>query len=292
MPELPEVETIVRALRRAPGDEHIAGNRPGPSLLGRRISAAELLWEGTLAWPDAQTFTRRLPGQTVQDIYRRGKLAVLQLDQDALLAHLRMSGDLRVEEGSSSPRLPHDRAVIHFGENLRLVFNDIRKFGRLWLTPDPQTVLGGLGPEPLDENLTPEVFYQRLHARRRQLKPLLLDQTFLAGMGNIYTDEALHRARLHPLTPSDRVSFEQASRLLEAIRHVLRAGIRANGASIDWVYRGGSFQLMMAVYGRAGKPCPVCGQPVQRIVIGQRGTHFCPVCQPFVDTPEEHNGQY
>ncbi len=142
-----------------------------------------------------------------------------------------------------------------------------------------------LGPEPLDLSLTPDDFFNRLQLRSRQLKPLLLDQTFIAGLGNIYTDEALHLARLHPLRGSDTLTYQEAERLLAAIRTVLTEGIRTEGASIDWVYRGGGFQNNFRVYGRAGEPCPVCGTPIERIIVGQRGTHFCPVCQPAPDLP-------
>lgn len=271
MPELPEVETISGYLRQ--------GREGAPPVLGLCIRAAQLLWERTLASPSPQEFLDRLPGQAVEAIGRRGKFLVLQLTHDALLIHLRMSGDLRVEP-ADEPLRPHDRLAIEFEGGLRLVFNDPRKFGRAWLAADPATVLGKLGPEPLESGLEAQGFHQRLQARRRQLKPLLLDQGFLAGLGNIYTDEALHRARLHPLTQSDALTLEQTERLLEAIQYVLREGIRTHGASIDWVYRGGDFQNHFSVYRREGQPCPVCGTPIQRLVIGQRGTHFCPRCQP------------
>lgn len=286
MPELPEVETIVRALRRSPTDEHLAADRPWPSLLGLTITGAELLWERTLAAPSPPEFFARLPGQRVERIGRRGKFLLLELSRDTLLIHLRMTGDLRVEPqqdraGHPLPLAPHDRAVFYFAEGLRLAFNDARKFGRIWLAADPAEVLSGLGPEPLDPSLTAGDFYARLHVHRRLLKPLLLDQSFLAGLGNIYTDEALHLAGLHPLTPSHQVTPAGAARLLEAIRTVLSEGIRQNGASIDWAYRGGSFQNTFRVYGRAGQPCPTCGHPIERLLVGQRGTHFCPVCQPL-----------
>lgn len=271
MPELPEVETIVRALQN--------GGRNGPALPGQRVESVRLLWQRTLAEPGEAEFLTRLPGQTVQRISRRAKLIQIQLDRDTLLVHLRMSGDLRVEPDDAPPAL-HDRLLIRFASGLRLAFNDTRKFGRAWLVSDPAVLTAAYGPEPLDEAFTPADFYSRLHATRRQLKPLLLDQGFLAGLGNIYTDEALHLAGLHPLTTSDRLDEADAARLLEAIRSVLNEGIRRNGASIDWVYRGGDFQNYFRVYGRTGQPCPVCGTPIQRTVIGQRSSHFCPVCQP------------
>jgi formamidopyrimidine-DNA glycosylase len=141
-------------------------------------------------------------------------------------------------------------------------------------------VLGHLGPEPLSEAFTPALFYERLKGRRRAIKPLILDQSFLAGVGNIYSDEALHQARLHPLRIASTLNEAEAERLYHALRQVLYEGIRTQGASIDWVYRGGEFQNNFNVYQRTGNPCKVCGTPVQRLVVGQRGTHICPVCQP------------
>ncbi len=270
MPELPEVETIVNQLR--------LGGGAVPSLLGRRITGVQLLWERTLETPSPAEFQERIAGQAIEDIWRRGKFAVFSLSSDTLLIHLRMSGDLLVEP-LSAPLAPHHRLILELDQGLRLAFNDARKFGRAWLVADPETVLKDLGPEPLDPGLTSENFYQRLKSHQRQLKPLLLDQTFLAGLGNIYADEALHLAKLHPLTLASSLTFQQAEQLLESIRRVLQEGIRRNGATIDWVYRGGDFQNYFRVYQRTGEPCPVCGTPIQRITVGQRGTHFCPTCQ-------------
>lgn len=283
MPELPEVETIVRALRQ--------GSPEGsPSILGLRLAGGDVLWERTLVEPPAGQFGSRIKDQRVEEISRRGKFICLRLSQDTLLIHLRMSGDLRVEyhslpDGSQTPLRTHDRLVLLFENGLRLAFNDTRKFGRAWLVRDPQIVLVGLGPEPLEPEFTLEEFTRRLRARRRLLKPLLLDQTFLAGLGNIYTDEVLHGSRLHPLRLSDQLTDENCFQLWHAIRNVLLEGIQRNGASIDWVYRGGTFQNQFSVYGRTGQPCPVCGTPIERILVGQRGTHFCPVCQPLFDSP-------
>jgi formamidopyrimidine-DNA glycosylase len=270
MPELPEVETIARALAE--------GGRGSPPLIVRAIANAELLWARTLASPSQAAFLRRVRGQTVRAIGRRGKFLLLTLEPDTLLFHLRMSGDLRLE-APGAPTYKHDRLILHFTDGWRLAFNDSRKFGRAWLAADPAEVLGGLGPEPLDSALTPAGFHAMLSARKRLLKPLLLDQTFLAGLGNIYTDEALHTARLHPLRLSNSLEASESAALLEAIRAVLGEGIRANGASIDWVYRGGDFQNAFRAYGRVGLPCPCCGELIQRLVVGQRGTHICPNCQ-------------
>ena len=273
MPELPEVETIARALRS--------------DLLGRTILSADLRWARTLATPSPRKFKEQVKGQRILEVGRRAKFLKLGLSDFTLLIHLRMSGDLVIKEADAAPE-KHDRLILALtpgpspkkGRGGRqLVFNDTRKFGRVWLIANPDEVLGGLGPEPFGDEFTPQWLYENLRARHRQLKPLLLDQSFLAGLGNIYTDEALHRAKLHPLAASDSVKREQAEALHEAIRFVLSEGIRRNGASIDWVYRGGEFQNYFRVYGRDGQPCPVCGTSIQKLVIGQRGTHVCPSCQ-------------
>ena len=285
MPELPEVETIARMLRMG-GREPAKGASPasgqasgGPALVGRHVLGVDLLWARTLAEPTPEEFTLRLIGQVIEDIGRRGKFLYFRLSRNWLLFHLRMSGDLMVKPVGTPPEI-HDRLILELEGDLMLVFNDARKFGRVWLVDDVDQVVGELGPEPLDESLTAQMLFDRLHATRRQLKPLLLDQTFLAGLGNIYVDEALNLAKLHPLTPANCISPAQAYRLLESIRLVLRDGIARNGASIDWVYRGGDFQNYFRVYQRTGKPCPECGTPIARITVGQRGTHFCPLCQP------------
>ncbi len=271
MPELPEVETIARNLRQ--------GSTGSPALVARRILSAHLLWERSLAEPSPAEFTSRIAGQKIDQIGRQGKFLTFQLSRDWLLFHLRMSGDLRVRPTGSPPET-HDRLVLDLDGGLSLAFNDTRKFGRIWLLDAMDRVVGNLGPEPMEDGLTGEAFFTRLHATRRQLKPLLLDQTFLAGLGNIYVDEALNLAKLHPLTPANRLTERAASRLLESIRLVLGDGIRRNGASIDWVYRGGDFQNYFRVYQRTGEPCPECGTLIARITVGQRGTHFCPHCQP------------
>jgi formamidopyrimidine-DNA glycosylase len=266
MPELPEVETIVRGLR--------------PVLVGSTITGADLLWSRTLAAPSPRKFRELIPGRQIVSLGRRAKFLVLGLGDYSLLIHLRMTGDLSLREPDQPPSL-HDRLRLSLlyptGSPAQLVFNDARKFGRVWLTDRPEQVLGGLGPEPLSDEFTVDWLYEALRGRRRQLKPLLLDQTFLAGLGNIYTDEALHRARLHPLRASDSISRRKAEALWLAVRSVLEEGVQRSGASFDWVYRGGEFQF--SVYGREGKACPVCGATIKKLVIGQRGTHFCPRCQ-------------
>lgn len=264
MPELPEIETFARSLR--------------PELTGRVIISAQLFWPRTLSMPSPEEFIEQISGQEIQNVTRRAKYLWLGLSRGHLFLHLRMSGDLWMRP---SPHLPekHDRLHLSLSDGRTLVFNDIRKFGHVWLTAHPEDVIGALGPEPFDPVFTSEVFHARLIERRRQMKPLLLDQSFLAGLGNIYTDEALHMSGVHPLRVSDTITEAEATRLYQAIQAVLLSGIEHNGASFDWVYRGGSFQNYFRVYDREGQPCPVCGTPIQRIVVGQRGTHFCPTCQ-------------
>lgn len=272
MPELPEVETIARKLR--------------PHLLGKTIKDADLRWSRTLAFPSPRKFKAQIKGQEIKEVTRRAKFFILQLSDFSLLLHLRMSGDLFIKDSKIGPE-KHDRLILRllpgpssvYEGPSNLVFNDTRKFGRVWLTADSEEVLGRLGPEPLSKRFTPQWLYTALHSRHRQIKPLLLDQTFLAGLGNIYTDESLNLAKLHPLTASDSITAQQSEALHEAIRKVLKEGIRRNGASIDWVYRGGEFQNFFRVYDRAGKPCPTCGTNIERIMVGQRSTHFCPNCQ-------------
>ena len=264
MPELPEVETFARQLK--------------PALVGKKILSVDLRWNRTLATPSPKKFREQIVGQRIMDVGRRAKFLNIQLKDFNLLVHLRMSGDLLIRNSTIGLE-KHDRLIIKLSGNKSLVFNDTRKFGRVWLTANSDEVLGRLGPEPFGREFTPQWLYTALHHKKRQLKPLLLDQTFLAGLGNIYTDEALHIAKLHPVATSDSVTAQQAEALHEAIRKVLRAGIRRNGASIDWAYRGGQFQNYFRVYDREGTACPACGTEIQKIIVGQRGTHICPQCQ-------------
>jgi formamidopyrimidine-DNA glycosylase len=280
MPELPEVETIVKTLREGGPDSF--------PLIGHKIRKAHLLWQRTLAAPDPAEFKTRITGQIIRGVRRRGKYLLFDLSEDTLLIHLRMTGDLVIESGSQPPA-PHHRLMLDLDGGARLSFNDTRKFGRVWLTDDPSTVLGNLGPEPLDPSFTPRVFFDLLQPRRRQIKPMLLDQTFIAGMGNIYTDEALHLAKIHPLTLTNQLDYPQVERLWNSIRQVLREGILRNGTSIDWVYRGGDYQKYLRVYQRNGEPCMDCGTTLERMVVGQRSTHFCPSCQQLPDPSSSHD---
>ncbi len=269
MPELPEVETIARALREG---------KDGPPLPGKHIVAVTIKWPRHFERPKARTARKRLTGRRIESVSRRGKYLVMRLDEGTLLIHLRMSGDLRLEPAGQPPGR-FDHTIFHLGGDWELRFSDARKFGRIWWLQDPQLELGKLGPEPLSDDFTTDWLAAAANSRKRMLKPLLLDQSFLAGVGNIYADEALHRAGLHPRRRSDSLSNVEIEALYHGIREALSAGLRHCGASIDWVYRGGDFQNHFRVHRREGLPCPECGTPIERIVVGQRGTYLCPRCQ-------------
>lgn len=264
MPELPEVETIARNLR--------------PEIVGQKIIHARVFWQKTLAKPSQEQFLSQIKEQTILSVSRRAKYLHITLSDLHLFIHLRMSGDLLIKDASYQPQ-KHDRITFTLSNKHHLVFNDTRKFGRVWLVTNIDEVTGKLGPEPLEAEFTPELLYAMLQEKHRHIKPLLLDQSFVAGLGNIYTDEALHMAGIHPLKYSNKISYNETRKLHQAVQTVLQAGIEHNGASIDWVYRGGGFQNYFNAYGRENLPCLTCGHLIQKISVGQRGTHFCPNCQ-------------
>ncbi|MCP4536111.1 MAG: bifunctional DNA-formamidopyrimidine glycosylase/DNA-(apurinic or apyrimidinic site) lyase [Chloroflexi bacterium] len=271
MPELPEVETVVQGLRA--------------SLIGRTIADVDVRWARSVVPPDPIAFSHRLIGQTVTGVGRRGKWVVIVLAGSCtLLIHLRMSGRLILTSDKPSDDR-HLRVLFFLNSGGKLCFFDQRKFGRLVLTNDPQEVLGDLGPEPLKDDFTAMWLGEMLERRRGRIKPLLLNQRFLAGLGNIYTDESLWRAGIHPLRQANTLAFADVQRLHLAIRTVLQAAIDSGGTTLpDAGYqkadgRSGEFAGQLAVYGRTGLPCLRCSADIERIRVGQRGTHFCSHCQ-------------
>ncbi len=270
MPELPEVECIARKLK---------DGKETPSIVGQKIAKVSTRWPKHIESPSITTFRRKIRDRLNEDVGRRGKYLVLTLDEGSLLIHLRMSGDLRVAPGDEI-RGRFDHSVFYLESGWQIRFSDARKFGKMILVDNPAEILNKLGPEPLDPGFSLEIFSHMLKNKKRMIKPLLMDQAFLAGMGNIYTDEALHIAKIHPSRKSNELLEIQIRSLWSAIRMALQAGIHNNGASIDWVYKGGEFQNQFRAYQRTGQPCPVCETPIERTVLGQRGTHFCPNCQP------------
>jgi formamidopyrimidine-DNA glycosylase len=264
MPELPEVETIVRGLQRP--------------LVGRTFTGVTVLWPNAVKTPIPE-LTSRLPGQRIESLTRRGKYLQFSLSGgDTLFLHLKMSGELSVEP-NDEPLHPHVRTIFDLDNQHQLRFKDTRKFGRVYLVDDPARVTAQLGPEPLAEDFTVEDFIALFAGRRGRLKPLLLNQHFLAGVGNIYGDESCFAAGIHPRRQVDTLSEAELTRLYQAIRQMLNYGIVHKGASLDEVYKGGEFQNHFQVYGRAGEPCLRCGAPIERLVLGGRSTHFCPRCQ-------------
>ena len=263
MPELPEVETIRRSL--------------APHLIGRRILAAEFRCRRVLRGGDPDAMAARLAGRRIAAVRRRAKFLLIELEGGGILmVHLGMTGRLLMGHTPG----PHTHAIFTLDGGV-LLYDDSRQFGCLELHDALPARVARLGPEPLEVSFAE--FFAALRKRRTRLKALLLDQTFLGGIGNIYADESLFRARLHPLTPGARLGLARARRLYDAIAGVLPEAIAAGGSSIsDYVDgngRQGFFQFSHRVYQRTGEPCVVCGAIIRRTLVAQRATHYCPRCQ-------------
>lgn len=266
MPELPEVETIRRAIEPRIAGSSIAGiSLPDPSIAGA-------------AGPEA---LRASYGSTVRVVLRRGKHLILLLERNrGLVLHLRMTGALLLDTPEPKDRV---RAIIEFSNGERLVFVDTRRLGTVRMYEDLKPLLQRLGPEPLDTDLTPESLGESLARHRIPVKAALLDQHILAGIGNMYADEALHRAGIHPLTPSHELTHTQVASLWKAVRHVLGEAIACQGASIN-TYRlpngeRGSAHDAFNVAHSKGAQCLRCGTSIERIMVRKRGAYFCPTCQ-------------
>ena len=280
MPELPEVETVARDLR--------------PRLVGATIVGARTSWARTLRTHDPLAFADAVAGRTVESVERRAKQLVIGLSGDAALTiHLKMTGQLFVVP-ADAPDDPYVRLVLELADECELRFRDIRKFGKVGLYGrDPVSgelvaevggaaVFAAIGPEPLADEFTVREFRRRLRRRKGRLKPLLLDQSFVAGIGNIYADESLWRSRLHPLRSASSLRPPDERRLYQAVRAVLSEAIERRGSSIDDYTApdgDGSMQERLDVYQRTGEACRRCGRPVRRVVVGARSTHFCSWCQ-------------
>lgn len=269
MPELPEVETVVRALR--------------PLLVGRTVRGVWNEWKPHIVIPHLAEMGSLLTNAQICSVQRRGKYLLFELDsRDWLIVHLKMSGHLAVVDGTE-PMHPHVRTLFYLDGGQELRFRDQRKFGRVYLVGDPNEIVGKLGPEPLEKDFTVAVLAKRLWGRHRVLKPLLLDQSFVAGIGNIYADEGLFYAGIHPQRLSHQLTEQEISRLHAGIQHVLQLGIERQGASIQLYSQPngekGSMQNEFQVYDRKNQPCYRCGKPIHRIILGGRSTHFCLQCQ-------------
>src|SRR5258705_12106787 len=274
MPELPEVEHVVRGLRRA--------------VLGQRIVAVDINLPRLLSGVSSATFKRKLRGARIDAVNRRGKYILVELDSlDVLLVHLRMTGKFLCV-GSEQALPPYPHVVFYLDDDRRLVFSDMRQFGRMRLLPASKLLslpqIEALAPEPLTDDFSHAYFIDTLSRSRRSLKQLLLDQTQILGLGNIYASEALFLARISPLKSAHTLSKARALRLHQAIRDILEEAIAAGSTlRIDLTDAGGSYigtsERFWRVYERGGEPCVNCGKGIRRVVQGGRSTYYCPKCQ-------------
>ncbi|MFC1992353.1 bifunctional DNA-formamidopyrimidine glycosylase/DNA-(apurinic or apyrimidinic site) lyase [Chloroflexota bacterium] len=269
MPELPEVETIKNELL--------------PHVVGRRVVDVTFLWNGIVRQPSVEEFYSCLVGQGITGVTRRGKYLIFGLTSDeSLILHLKMSGSLLLKPASAEPD-KFIRAIIYLENEVGLNFRDPRKLGAMWLVEDKNTVIGKLGPEPLEADFTPQLLAELLNNRTAPIKALLCDQSFIAGIGNMYADEILFASGIHPLRPGKSLSHDEVERIHRAIWQILRAAIGKKGASVNTYFRPGgelgTAHFDFKVAHRGGEECPVCGTPVERIAVRNRGTYFCPRCQ-------------
>ena len=270
MPELPEVETTRRGI--AP---HVTG----------RIVSRVLVREPRLRWPVPHALIEQLPGQAIASVGRRGKYLLLETTVGAALVHLGMSGSLRLIEADAPPGT-HDHVDIVFADGLALRFRDPRRFGSLlWTTRPSQEhpLLRDLGPEPLDGDFSGGYLSAAARGRRVAVKPFIMNSHVVVGVGNIYANEALYLAGIHPRRAAGRIGRDRYHRLAAAIRRVLNESITAGGTTlrdfINGVGEPGYFAIHLRVYGRGGEPCPGCARPIREIRQGQRSTFYCPACQ-------------
>lgn len=269
MPELPEVETIKKQLT--------------PLLVGRRIQSVQFLWARTLLSPSMDEFNRRVAGRVIEKLDRRGKYLILRLDgADVLLVHLRMTGSFLVGEDGTLPT-KHTRAVVHLDGGLKMFFIDPRKFGKFQLVLGDDSPLLKLGPEPMSDAFTVRHLEAVMQSKGIPVKVLLVEQSLIAGIGNMYADEALYDAGIHPLRQGGSLSMPEIERLHGSIRHVLSKAIESGGASVSNYFHPdgakGKAQDGFMVAHRMDENCFVCGEAIERIVVRQRGAYFCPNCQ-------------
>ena len=272
MPELPEVETIKNEL--------------SPWVVGQSFTRVTIFDPDLIPETSIEEFQHKLIGQTIRGLERRGKYLIFNLGDQALIMHLRMTGALLINPKGIDQ---YARASFHFSNGAQLIFNDLRRLGVMWLVKDAEAIVGKLGPEPLAESFSPGILGQRLSQHRVPIKAALIDQSVIAGIGNMYADEALFAAGIHPLRKANALSAEEIQTLYHCIRRVLRSAIDSKGASVDTYVRPegqlGAAQFHFKVAHRDGQLCPTCGTPIRRILLRNRGSYFCPRCQPFGSGP-------
>lgn len=274
MPELPEVETVKRTLNTL--------------VKGKKIDRVTVTLPRIIQRPaEIESFCAALAGHTIQEVGRRGKFLLIHLDDLVLVSHLRMEGRYGVYS-SDEPVEKHTHVIFHFDDGTELRYKDVRQFGTMHLFSPGEEMreapLKKLGIEPLQDGFTTELLKEKLGKRRSFIKLVLLNQHIIVGLGNIYVDEALFRAGIHPMIQADSLNDDQLERLHEAIIYTLQQAVDAGGSSIKSYVNGqgemGMFQHQLQVYGQEGKPCTRCGQLIEKSVVGGRGTHTCPSCQP------------
>jgi len=274
MPELPEVQTLVDDLNAA-------------GLAGRRVVETQVFWPRTIALQTPEEFATLIRNRQIHRIRRRAKFIIFELDRGFyLLVHLRMTGRFHLYS-KTGDYLKHEHVSIRLDDGRELRYHDTRKFGRFYLTEDANRIIGQLGLEPLADDFTFERFAATIQKHKRQIKPLLLDQTVIAGLGNIYVDESLWEARIHPEKIAASLSRRKLRALHAAIPDALRKGLRNMGTTLgsgkanfySVARRRGRNQDHLNVFRRTGQRCPRCGNPIRRLIVGQRSTHICPKCQ-------------
>lgn len=270
MPELPEVETIRLGIK--------------PHLCGAEIDSVTIR-SRKLRWPIPDDFEQRVMHQTIQTISRRGKYLCIHLQKDTILIHLGMSGRLSLLMETHPPIQRHDHVDIHFTNGQTLRYTDPRRFGAILLTPKatPHALLANLGVEPLSEDFTIHYILEQAKARKMAIKPFLMNNKVMVGIGNIYATEALFLAKIHPAMPANALTQAQAKQLVAAVKQVLIDAIAQGGTTLkdflDSKGKPGYFVQQLKAYGRGGQSCVICGTSLQSCVLGQRTTVFCPNCQ-------------
>ena len=268
MPELPDVESMRRVI--------------APEVRGRTFGGVTLNWPKAVKAPSAGEFREDILGATIEDVGRRAKYFLFQLrDTRTLIVHLRMTGSLRVVESSEEMHW-YTQTVFHFEDGYDLRFVDPRKFGAVWLVDDAESVVGGLGPEPLEPSFTPEVLERIVEGRGTLIKSLLMDQKRIAGIGNIYADDILFRSGVHPQTPAKKLGAESIDAIHDSIVVILTRAIEIllENLPADAPPTEDLGDKIFLVPRKSGASCPGCYGEIQRMVVGGRGTYFCPVCQP------------
>lgn len=279
MPELPEVENVRQGL------ENI--------VVGETVQKVEIRWPRIIESPAPNDFSKRLMGQTIEKVSRRGKFLLFYFTDDVMISHLRMEGKYQLVEPGENGRLPrrgkHMHVIFYLNSGKKLCYFDVRKFGRMSLVEKGQEFehksLEKLGPEPTADEFKLEAMQKFLTRRTKAIKGVLLDQQMVVGVGNIYADEILFQAKIHPITPANRLTDAEEIRLHEAIISILGNAVKSGGTTIR-TYKNafgdeGSYQNHLQVYGKAGEPCGNCGTEIEKIKVAGRGTNYCPVCQPL-----------